>query len=58
MEVKMFAVIKDWASVATWHTSHPLDTKRFHAAITRLYREVESKVNESAFKKTNRNTKR
>jgi hypothetical protein len=52
MEVKMFAVIKDWASIATWHTSHPLDTKRFHAAITRLYWEVDSKVNESAFKKT------
>lgn len=51
MEGQIFEVIRDWAGVASWHTSHPLDTKRFHAAITRLHREVDSKVNEGAFKK-------
>jgi len=51
MEGKIFEVIKDRIGLATWHTSHPLDTKRFHAAITRLHREVGSKVNESIFKK-------
>lgn len=31
----------EWLKVDTWHTSHPLDEKRFHKALERVFKEIQ-----------------
>ena len=35
-EEQLRELLKPWADVPTWHTSHPLDERRFHAAIASI----------------------
>lgn len=50
MEDKVYDAIKSWAGIYTWHTGHPLDNRRFHEAITKLYYEVGASVDESTLR--------
>ena len=45
MQNKIYEAIKYWADIPTWHTSNPLDIKRFHAAMIKLYEEVGIDIN-------------
>jgi hypothetical protein len=51
MEDKIYEAIEGWAGIFTWHTSHPLDSRRFHAAMTTLYRDVGPDVSEGDFRR-------
>lgn len=46
MQDKVYAAIKGWAGIFTWHTSHPLDEARFYEAVTNLRYEVGTEVTE------------
>lgn len=45
MQNKIYEAIKYWADIPTWHTGNPLDIKRFHAAMIKLYEEVGIDIN-------------
>lgn len=40
MTESKYDLIKSWASVWTWYTKHPLDQKRFHEALYKVYQSV------------------
>ena len=44
MEDKIFELIKGWAAVPTWHTSHPMDQERFSVAIHNVVTELGASV--------------
>ena len=51
MEAKIYEIIKSWAGVSTWYTSHPLDQKRFYQAMSKLVFELGSRIDIEDFEK-------
>jgi hypothetical protein len=48
---KIYELIKPWAEIPTWHTSHPLDQKRFSKAIYALVTELGPNIDMDDFEK-------
>lgn len=49
MEHEIFELIKPWAGVPTWHTTHPLDRGRFLRAMNNLVTELGTQIDMDAF---------
>lgn len=47
MSEAVYDAIKGWAGIYTWHTYHPLDTRRFHEAMTKLFEAVGDNIDKS-----------
>ena len=47
MGTEIYQAIAGWAGISTWFTYHPNDQARFYEAITKLHRELGSRVNET-----------
>ena len=45
MQDKIYEAIEYWAGFPSWYINNPKDTKRFDAAIVKLYIEVGSNIN-------------
>lgn len=46
---RIFELIKVWAGVSTWYTSHPLDHRRFNEAVRIVFNELGPNVSEADF---------
>ncbi|WP_332399649.1 hypothetical protein [Vibrio metschnikovii] len=55
MEDRIFELLKPWAGVSTWHTTHPMDRDRFnrsmHAIVEEFGANVDIDLFESALRK-------
>lgn len=51
MEHEIYAAIKGWAGIPTWHTCHALDEARFREAIATLYWDIGADVSADDFRK-------
>ncbi|UJF24455.1 hypothetical protein L0B52_09020 [Suttonella sp. R2A3] len=49
MEDKIYEIIKSWAGIPTWHTTHPLDQERFSIAMHNLVSDLGANVDIEAF---------
>jgi len=49
MEDRIYEIIKSWAGVSTWHTTHPLDQNRFSKAMHKLVSELGANLDIDAF---------
>lgn len=49
MEDRVYEIIRSWAGIATWHTSHPLDQDRFSKAMQDLIAELGSDIDIKVF---------
>ncbi len=47
---KLAEKLKPWMQVDTWHTSHPLDDKRFHKSLQSAFSEFGSSIAHEDFK--------
>ncbi|HEX5056777.1 MAG TPA: hypothetical protein VFX02_09790 [Gammaproteobacteria bacterium] len=46
---RMKAILSEWIKVDTWHTGHPLDDKRFHKALSKVFSELGVRMNGGDF---------
>lgn len=51
MDSRIFELIRPWAAIPTWYTSHPLDQKRFSKAMHALISELGPDLNMDDFEK-------
>ncbi|MFW1108380.1 hypothetical protein ACEWA7_20275 [Vibrio parahaemolyticus] len=51
MEDRIFELIKPWAGVPTWHTSHPADRRRFFKVIISIIEELGSQIDIDSFER-------
>lgn len=49
MQDETYKIIKSWAGVSTWYTSHPLDQRRFYKAMNRLVSELGNNIDIGEF---------
>ncbi len=49
MEDKIYEIIKAWAGLPTWYTTHPLDQERFSKAMHNLISELGADIDIEAF---------
>ena len=49
MEDRIYELIKSWAGVPTWHTTHPMDQERFSVAMHNVIAELGAAVDIEAF---------
>lgn len=49
MQDEIYKIIKSWAGVSTWYTSHPLDRGRFYKAMNRLVSKLGNNIDIGEF---------
>ena len=49
VEDKIYDLLKGWANIPTWHTSHPMDQERFSLAMNRIVSELGTSIDIEAF---------
>lgn len=49
MENLLFELMRPWAGITTWHTSHPTDFSRFYKVIGAIIREIGTEVDMDVF---------
>lgn len=42
--------LRPWMQVDTWHTTHPMDSKRFHQALNSVFSEFGASISYDDFK--------
>ncbi|MBO2656131.1 hypothetical protein I6M49_22065 [Shewanella algae] len=51
MEQKLYELLKPWAGISTWHTTHPMDRDRFNAVMHSIVSKYGGNVDIEAFQR-------